>query len=215
MKKAAIILSGCGFLDGSEIYESVCTFLALEKCGVPYQCYAPNVEAYITNYITKTKTEEKRNILQEAARLARGNCKDLQEVDPDEYDVLILPGGFGAVANLSNFAEKGTNFDINPDVKKITEHFKTKKKPVGFICIAPVIAAKLYGPSLHCTIGNDKTTAKAIEAMGATHEARTVDDIVIDKKNKVVTTPAFMLGKSIRDVFGGITKLVEALLELA
>lgn len=215
MKKIAVLLSGCGFLDGSEIYETVTTFIALEAAGVSYQCVAPNIsQTRVMNYITKESMSEKRNVLIESARLARGNCQDLATVNADDYDALILPGGFGAASTLSNFAEKGSDCVIEPQVKTFIEAFKNAHKPVGFICIAPSIAAKIYGQSLRCTIGHDASTAQKLAAMGARHEACNADEIVIDPLNKVVTTPAYMVGQSITEISKGISKLVYAIVSM-
>lgn len=215
MKKVAVILSGCGVFDGSEVYESVCTFIALEKAGASYQCFAPNIpQTRVMNFITQEPMNESRNVLVESARLARGNVKDLATINVNDFDALILPGGFGAACNLSDFAEKGADCVIAPEVKTVINIFKNEKKPVGFICIAPAIAAKIYGDNLKCTIGNDKDTASALEAMGAKHQECTVDNIVVDQQHKVVTTPAFMLGQNISEVSAGIEKLVKQVLSM-
>ncbi len=209
MKQCAVLLSGCGVFDGSEIYETVCTLLALEKAGVAYQCVAPDItQHHVINHLTGQPMDEKRNVLVEAARLARGNIKSLSEVRPSDFDALIIPGGFGAAKNLSDFAFKGEHMAVNPEVLAFCQSFAKARKPVGFICIAPTLVSHVYGPGVRVTIGNDKGTAAALEAMGSIHESCHVTDCVADEAHKVVTVPAYMLAKSITEAKAGIDKLV-------
>lgn len=217
MKKIAVILSGSGVFDGSEIYESVLTFLRLEHNGVHYQCFAPNVEQlHVINHLTGEVAEgETRNVLVEAARLARGNVKDLAEANPDEFDALIIPGGFGAAKNLSDFALKGPECSINPDLERFARAIHQAGKPVGLICIAPAMTPKLLGTGIQCTIGNDAGVAEAITAMGGQHTDCSVDQIVIDEANKVITTPAYMLAGSITEAASGINRLVDEVVKRA
>lgn len=217
MKNIAVILSGSGVFDGSEIYESVLTFLRLEHNGVRYQCFAPNVEQlHVINHLTGEVAEgETRNVLVEAARLARGNVKDLAEANPDEFDALIIPGGFGAAKNLSDFAVKGPECSINPDLQRFARAIHQAGKPVGLICIAPAMTPKLLGTGIQCTIGNDAGVAEAITAMGGQHTDCSVDQIVIDEANKVITTPAYMLAGSITEAASGINRLVDEVVKRA
>lgn len=215
MKNIAIILSGCGVFDGSEIYESVCTFLALEKVGAAYQCFAPNIsQAKVVNHITGESMNESRNVLVESARLARGNVQDLTELNVNDFDALIFPGGFGAASSLSDFAEKGADCTVIPAIEKVIKAFSDAQKSVGFICITPTIAAKVYADNLQCSVGNDSETSKALALMGANPQECTVDDIIVDTKHKVVSTPAFMLGQNISEVAAGIEKLVNAIVTM-
>ena len=217
MKNIAVILSGSGVFDGSEIYESVLTFLRLEHNGVHYQCFAPNVEQlHVINHLTGEVAEgETRNVLVEAARLARGNVKDLAEANPDEFDALIIPGGFGAAKNLSDFAVKGHECSINPDLERFARAIHQAGKPVGLICIAPAMTPKLLGTGIQCTIGNDAGVAEAITAMGGQHTDCSVDQIVIDETSKVITTPAYMLAGSITEAASGINRLVDEVVKRA
>jgi len=217
MKKIAVILSGSGVFDGSEIYESVLTFLRLEHNSVHYQCFAPNVEQlHVINHLTGEVAEgETRNVLVEAARLARGNVKDLAEANPDEFDAMIIPGGFGAAKNLSDFAIKGHECSINPDLERFARAIHQAGKPVGLICIAPAMTPKLLGTGIQCTIGNDAGVAEAITAMGGQHTDCSVDQIVIDEANKVITTPAYMLAGSITEAASGINRLVDEVVKRA
>lgn len=215
-KKVAVILSGCGVYDGAEIYESVITLLRLDQRGVEVQCFAPNVtQHHVINHLTGEEMPESRNVLVEAARIARGAIKDLREADADDFDALIVPGGFGAAKNLSDFAISGAQATVQPDVLALAQAFAAAKKPVGLICIAPALAAKIFGPGVICTIGNDADTAAALTAMGAQHEDCAVDDIVEDPQHKLVTTPAYMLAKSVSEAASGINKLVDRVLELS
>ncbi|GAA0789510.1 isoprenoid biosynthesis glyoxalase ElbB [Marinobacterium sediminicola] len=217
MKNIAVILSGSGVFDGSEIYESVLTFLRLEHNGVRYQCFAPNIEQlHVINHLTGEVAEgEKRNVLVEAARLARGDIKDLADANPDEFDALIIPGGFGAAKNLSDFAVNGINCSINDDLVHFARAIHQSGKPVGLICIAPAMIPKLLGTGIQCTIGNDEGVAGAINAMGGQHQNCSVDQIVVDSSSKIVTTPAYMLAGSITEAASGINRLVDEVVKLA
>ncbi|MDP9709523.1 UNVERIFIED_ORG: enhancing lycopene biosynthesis protein 2 [Pseudomonas fluorescens] len=214
-KKVAVILSGCGVYDGAEIYESVITLLRLDQRGAQVQCFAPNIaQLHVINHLTGEEMPESRNVLVESARIARGNVKDLREADVEDFDALIVPGGFGAAKNLSNFAIEGAGCTVQPQVLALAEAFAEAGKPVGLICISPALAAKIYGPGVTCTIGNDADTVAAMNKMGATHEDCAVTDIIEDKARKLVTTPAYMLAQSISEAASGINKLVDRVLEL-
>lgn len=214
-KKVAVILSGCGVYDGAEIHESVITLLRLDQRGAKVQCFAPNIaQMHVIDHLTGEEMPESRNVLVESARIARGEVKDIREADAKDFDALIVPGGFGAAKNLSNFAVEGANCTVHPDVLALAEAFADACKPVGLICISPALAAKIYGPGVVCTIGKDAGTSAAVVKMGGTHEECDVHDIVEDVQRKLVTTPAYMEAKSISEAASGIYKLVDRVLEL-
>ena len=214
-KRVAVILSGCGVYDGAEIQESVITLLRLDQRGAQVQCFAPNIaQLHVLNHLTGEEMPESRNVLVESARIARGDVKDIREADVEDFDALIVPGGFGVAKNLSNFAIEGAGCTVQPQVLALAEAFAEAGKPVGLICISPALAAKIYGPGVACTIGNDADTAAAMNKMGATHQDCAVSDIVEDKARKLVTTPAYMLAQSISEAASGINKLVDRVLEL-
>ena len=216
MKKVAVILSGCGVFDGAELNESVLTLLHIAKQGASYQCYAPNIkQMHVINHLTGEEMNESRNVLVESARIARGEIKALTELNQADYDALVLPGGFGAAKNLSDFAVNGANAKVQQDVLLACQAFAHAKKPVGYICIAPAMIPLVYGAGSKATIGSDKDTAAAMSAMGAEHINCAVDDIVIDEQRKVVSTPAYMLAQSILDADAGIEKLVNKVLALS
>src|SRR5437868_3096941 len=170
-KKVAVILSGCGVYDGAEIQESVITLLRLDQRGALVQCFAPNIaQLHVINHLTGDVMPESRNVLIESARIARGQVKDIREANAEDFDALIVPGGFGAAKNLSNFAIEGVGCSVQAEVLALAEAFAEAGKPVGLICISPALAAKIYGPGVTCTIGNDADTAAAMIRMGATHE---------------------------------------------
>lgn len=216
-KKVGVLLSGCGVFDGAEIHESVLTLLALDQAGAQIICMAPDIEQMqVINHITQEPMEEKRNVLIESARIARGEIKDLKDVQATELDALIMPGGLGAAKNLSDFAVKGPEASVHPEVERILKSMIKAGKPVGAICIAPATLTKaLSEKKPEITIGNDVSTASAIEAMGGKHSECTVDMIHVDEKNKIVTTPAYMLGPGIKDIAVGIEKLVDKVIALA
>ena len=216
-KKVAVILSGCGVYDGSEIYESVITLLRLDQRGAQVQCFAPDIEqSQVVNHLTGEVTQETRNVLVESARLARGQVKSLHEARVDDFDALIIPGGFGAAKNLSDFASRGAACVVQPEVLSVAKAFAHADKPIGLICIASILATHIYGAGVTYTLGqNDSDAAAAARDMGAKHQACGVDDIVEDITRKLVTTPAYMLAQHIGEAACGINKLVDRVLELA
>jgi enhancing lycopene biosynthesis protein 2 len=217
-KRVGVILSGSGFLDGAEIHEATLTLLFLDRRGAKVTAMAPDVaQLHVVDHVKgEPAPGEGRNVLVEAARITRGAIADVKKVKASDLDALILPGGFGAAKNLCTFATEGVKLRVNPDVERLVRDMADAGKPLGFICIAPVIAAKVLGSrKVKLTIGNDPGTAAAIQALGAIHVDAPVDQIVVDEKNKVVSTPAYMLGPSIAAVSTGIEKLVGAVLEMA
>lgn len=216
MAKIGVLLSGCGVSDGSEIHEAVITLLTLDRAGAETVCMAPNVDQFdVVNHLTGEATGEKRNVLVESARIARGNIKDISKVRAADIDGLIIPGGFGAAKNLSDFAVKGKDAIVNEEVSRLLNDMVSAEKPIGAICIAPATLTKaLEGKNPEVTIGNDIGTAGTIEAMGGQHKKCSVDMIHVDSNNKLVTTPAYMLGPGIKDIAVGIEKLVNKVLEL-
>jgi enhancing lycopene biosynthesis protein 2 len=216
MAKVGVVLSGCGVFDGAEIHEAALTLLYLDKAGSQIICMAPDADqADVINHMKGEAAGEKRNVLIESSRIARGDIKNIKEVKAADLDALVFPGGFGAAKNLCSFALKGADCTVNVDVERLVKEMHSAKKPIGFICIAPVIAARVLG-SFHpqLTIGSDKDTADAIEKMGGKHVASPVENIVVDQKNKIVTTPAYMLGPSISKVARGIEKLIHEVLKM-
>lgn len=216
-KKVAVILSGCGVYDGSEIYESVITLLRLDQRGATVQCFAPDVDQmHVINHLTGEQMPGSRNVLVESARLARGEVKDLREAEVNDFDALIVPGGFGAAKNLSNFATGGANLTVLPQVLTVTKAFAAAGKPIGMMCIAPTMAAQVFGQGVICTLGrDDDPAAAAVRDMGVEHQACEVSEIIEDATHKLVTTPAYMLAQSISEAASGINKLVDRVLELA
>lgn len=217
-KKVGVVLSGCGVYDGAEIHEAVVTLLAISKTKANIICMAPDIaQLHVINHLKgEESTGESRNVLIESARIARGEIKDMKDIAIEDIDVLIFPGGFGAAKNLCDFAIKGKDCSVNLEVERLVKEMHAAKKPMGFVCIAPVIAAKVLGeytPTL--TIGSDEGTAAAIEAMGGKHVVRAVNEIAICEANKLVSTPAYMLGPGIVDVASGIELLVLKVLELS
>lgn len=215
MRKIAVILSGCGVFDGSEIHESVVTLLALSKAGLEYQCFSLNLpQKQVINHFTKETQSESRNMLVESARIARGNIKDIKDAKVEDFDAAIFPGGTGAACNLCNFFEKGSDCHIEEAVLQFAKTMHDAGKPLGFICIAPAMIPLVAGKEVLFTIGTDKDVASKIEAMGGKHKECSASDCVIDEKNKIVSTPAYMLAQSIAEVATGIEKLVQAIFKL-
>jgi enhancing lycopene biosynthesis protein 2 len=217
MPKVGVLLSGCGFLDGAEIHESVLTLLALDQAQATIVCCAPNIDFAEVDHLTKKPTGAKRNVLREAARIARGEIRDVATVKAGELDALILPGGFGAAKNLCDFADRGADCRVHPEVERLVGECLDQHKPVGAICIAPALLARIAGRrgvKAKLTIGNDPGTAKAIAALGCYHENQPVTAIAVDTDHKIVSTPAYMLGPGPAAVHEGIRKLVEKILAM-
>jgi enhancing lycopene biosynthesis protein 2 len=210
MTKVGVILSGCGVFDGSEIQEASATLIALAQHGIEYQCMAPDREFDVIDHRTQQPTGEKRNILTESARIARGEIISLDEVDGTNYDAFFLPGGFGAAKNLCTFAMQGADCEVDPQVERVLKEANSACKPIGFICIAPALGARVFGDKhVKVTIGHDPGTAAAVLATGAAHVEADADEIVIDDTLNIVSTPAYMEAKNPAQVFEGINALVE------
>lgn len=214
MKKIAVVLAGNGVYDGSEIHEATLTLLAIARNGAKFQCFAPDIEqAHVVNHFTGEEMSEKRNVLVEAARIARGDIKPLSEYKAEEYDSIIFPGGFGAAKNLCTFAFDGIDCKVNSDVENAVRSTVVAGKPVGALCISPVMIAKILG-DVKVTIGSDKGTATAIENLGGVHENTTHGEIVFDEKYNLVTSPCYMLDATIDQIALGAEKVVNKILEM-
>lgn len=216
MKKVAVILSGSGVYDGAEIQEAVITLLAIRENGAEYQCFAPDVaQMHVINHLSGEVSEgETRNVLVESARIARGEIKPVAECKPEDFDAIILPGGFGAAKNLCTFAVDGADCKVNEEVLAVCKAFAAADKPAGYACIAPALAAVVYREQRKLTIGNDDSAASGINAIGATHVNCPVDDIVVDTDAKLVTTPAYMLAGDILEAKAGLDKMVKTVLAM-
>ena len=212
--KIAVVLSGCGVYDGAEIHESVLTLLGIDKQGGAYQCFAPDVpQHHVVNHLTGDEAQETRNVLVESARIARGAVKDLKQYKAADFDALILPGGFGAAKNLCDFAFKGPECTVQPEVARALKETHAAKKPIGALCIAPAIIARTFAGA-QVTIGSDAATAAALEKMGAKHHTTGHGEIHVDQANKIVTTPCYMLEASISQIAEGADKVAHKVIEL-
>jgi enhancing lycopene biosynthesis protein 2 len=215
MKRFAIILAGCGQHDGSETHEVILTLLSLEQEHAQWQAFAPDIQHPVVNHLTEThNASETRSVLQESARLVRGRVQSLELADLDEFDGLIFPGGLGAVTTLCDWFEKQSDFTFNPQVKRLIDGAVAQRKAMGFICIAPIMIPKIYSDA-HLTIGNDSALAQQIEDMGSHHMWCAAQDVVVDRVNKVVSTPANMVANNIDEVYTGIRKLIKELIAMS
>lgn len=212
-KKIAIIIGGCGHRDGSEIHETTMTMLAVEEHGATYQMFAPNRNQYhVLNHLDGTEMHEQRNMLVEAARIARGNILPLENFDVNRFDAVIFPGGFGVAKNFFNYAFKGMDCEVDEQIAHIIQSVHQAGKPIGALCISPVLMAKILG-NITVTIGQDAKTARDIEQMGATNVNTSNGDVVTDKKNKIFSTPCYMLDANLVDIHEDAYNLVEAMME--
>ena len=218
MAKIGVILSGSGVYDGSEIHEAVITLLAIDRAGAEALCMAPDTDQmHVVNHLTGDVAEgESRNILVESARIARGNIKNIKDVSVNDFDALILPGGFGAAKNLCDFAVNGPDCTVNQDVAKMIRETVAAKKPLAAVCIAPALIAKVLGQSNSpaLTIGTDEETAAALNSMGAKHISCPVTEFIVDQENKIISSPAYMLAGRISEAAEGIEKTVKTLIDM-
>jgi len=217
--RVGVVLSGCGVFDGSEIHEAVSILIALDRRKAKIICMAPNIaQSETVNHATRKPDSQSRRVLEEAARIARGNIRDMAAVRAEELDALVFPGGYGAVKNLSTFATDGPNCKVNEQVERLLREMVKAKKSIGLACIAPVLAARVLGtaglkPKL--TIGTDKGTADAIAAMKGEHQNTAEIDVCIDEVNRLVTTPCYMNNVGPWVVYQGAEKMVEEVLRMA
>jgi enhancing lycopene biosynthesis protein 2 len=218
-KKIAVILCGSGFKDGSEIREAVAVLWALSQEPVEVQCFAPDAPQHdVVNCFTgQSVAGETRNMLVEAARIARGNILPLSKLDANDYAAVVMPGGFGAAKNLSTFAFKGSGGTVRPDVEAVLRAFHAANNPIGAVCIAPAVVALAFkGKGLELTVGAGGEAAQEIEKLGHRHHECAANEILVDAKNRVVTTPAYMFDDApLHEVFTGIQKLVRGVVKLA
>lgn len=218
MAKIALVLSGCGVFDGSEIHEAVACLVHLSRGGAAVSCFAPDMEAPAVNHLTHKPESQSRNVLAESARIARGKIRPLSALRASEFDGVVFPGGFGAAKNLCDFAQAGAGCAVQGDVERVVKEFHGMGKPVGMCCIAPVIAARVLGtghggPGAAVTIGNDPGTAAAIAAMGSKNVERPVEAAYTDEANRLVTSPAYMYGEApVHLVYEGIGRMIEQVL---
>ena len=214
MKKFAVILSGCGVFDGAEIHEATLSLLAISRQGASYEVFAPDInQHHVINHITGEEMDETRNVLVESARIARGKIRKLKEFNPASFDGLLIPGGFGAAKNLSTWAFEGAGSTVLPEVEQAITGMVALKKPVGALCISPVLLAKVLG-KVHLTIGDDESTIDALESLGAIHVPTTHGEVVVDPDYNLVTTPCYMLDASISQIADGARNLVDAMIKL-
>lgn len=218
MKRIGVLLCGSG-RDGSEIHESTFVLLSIKRRGALAVCFAPNgPQTYVRNHLTDKNTDEKRDMLVESARIARGDICDIKVVSASDIDALIIPGGTGTAASLSSFLAKGSSCTVHPQVQRIVGDMHKAHKPIGAICMAPATLAKALqniGVSAMLTAGDDSDVAQKLVAMGHRHKTCDAVDCVIDRENRIVTTPAYMNAKSIAEVWEGIDKLVAAVIGMS
>ena len=214
----AVVLAGCGRGDGSEIHESVSCLIHLDRCGLAYQCFAPDRPQHdVINHLTGKPAAETRNLLVEAARIARGHIKPLSELNPASFDAIVFPGGFGAAKNLCTFALQGVDKQVAPDVVPILRGFHAAHKPIALCCIAPVLAARALGttsggPGCRVTLGAPGPAADAVAAWGSQHEPQPLRGVCVDSVQRVITTPAYMDDDATpHGVFTGIGAMIDAL----
>lgn len=224
--KIGVLLSGNGVFDGSEIQEAVFTLLAIDELSGEAVCMAPDIDQHhVLNHLTGEEMPEKRNVLVESARIARGKISNLAEIKVEDLDALVLPGGFGAAKNLTKWAFSGPDGEILPDVKHLIIDMVSKGKPVCGLCMGPTVIAKaLEGSGIHAelTIGTTedpspyeiKAISEGINKTGAHAIMKKVSEILVDQKNKIVTAPCYMMEASVSEIRKNIRMAIEATFSL-
>jgi enhancing lycopene biosynthesis protein 2 len=208
-----VVLSGCGVLDGSEIHEAVMTLYAITLSGSSYEIFAPDVnQHHVVNHLNGSEVDQTRNVLVESARIARGKIKPLGDFSSDVFDAIIFPGGFGVAKNLSSWAFDGAGCSVNADVANAVRSMHRLHKPIGALCIAPVVIARILG-GVTVTIGKDAATVKEIETLGARHQMALQTQVVVDEKNMIFSTPCYMLDATIVDIAEGAKAIVSEMLK--
>lgn len=215
-KRIALILSGCGNKDGTEITEAVALIVGLSRGGAQLDFFAPDLNFTARNFLTGIPMDE-RNMMVEAARISRSQMQDLKTLNVDSYDALAFPGGMGAAVNLCDWSKKGANCEVLSDVRRAIEGFHKTERPIAAVCVAPVLLARVLGKhKITLTLGADDETAMEVRKTGAIHETCPVDDYITDRNHKIITTPAYMYGDAkFHQVFDGIQGLAKELLEMA
>ena len=215
MKKFAVILSGCGSRDGSEIHEATTLMLSIKQLNADYQCFSINKnQTKVINFITGKEMNESRNIMIESARIARGNIKELKELNIDNFDGVVLPGGFGSALNLCTFGLDNNNYEVNEELKNVLLGFKKQNKVICAVCIAPMILAKVF-QNINITIGNDKNISKIIDSLGNKNIETESENICVDKENKIITAPFYMLTNNIAVIYKEAYKVIEEAIKLS
>lgn len=213
MKKFAIILAGCGVYDGAEIHEAVMSMYAVAKNGAEYQLFAPDIDQHhVVNHLTGAEMPETRNVLVESARIARGKIKPLNELTMRDFDALLFPGGFGVAKNLCNYAFKGAECTVNVDISNVIREAISLRKPIGALCISPVLLAKIMG-EVTVTVGSDEGDAANVRAMGAQHIVTQPGEVIVDEKHRIFTTPCYQLNSTIVQIAEGADNIVATMLK--
>lgn len=213
--KAAVVLAGCGVMDGAEIHEAVMTMYAIDKNGGSYRLFAPNVaQHHVINHITGDEMKESRNVLTEAARIARGKISPMTDYRAADFDALIFPGGFGVAKNLCTYAFDGPDCHVDRVVEEAILATHRAGKPIGALCISPVLIARVLG-DVTVTIGNDRGTTADIAKLGGKHENKRHGEVAVDSKNLIVTAPCYMLDATLSEIARDAEAVVKALMELA
>jgi enhancing lycopene biosynthesis protein 2 len=219
MKKIAVVLCGSGYLDGSEIRESVAVLWALAREGASAQCFAPDeAQSDVVNCLSgQAASGESRNQLVEAARIARGNVKPLSELHARDYAGLVIPGGYGAAKNLCTFAANGSGGKVNPGMQRVLEEFRAAGKPIGAVCIAPAVLALAFpNKGFELTVGARGEASAEIEKLGHRHVEKSVHEWHVDRAHRIVTSPAYMYdGAALHELFAGVHGLVKDVLQFA
>lgn len=215
MKKIAVVLSGCGYLDGAEITEAVSTYISLSQHQAKWTTFALDQTAPSVNHIS-TENSEDRNILSEAARITRGQVQDLKLCNPEHFDGIVFPGGFGVAKNLCDWASQGAKCKVNPLVEKLIQTFFEQSKPICALCISPALIARVLKDQVTVTIGNDTATISEITKTGAQHEECKVTDFISDRESKVISSPAYMYDQATpAEVFTGVQAAIKEFILMA
>ena len=221
MKNFAIILSGCGGMDGTETHEATCLMLAIKQNGCNYRCFAINENQKYVVHSGMQQTSEKRNMLAEAGRLDRGITKDFAKLDKNQFDALVFPGGYGTGTSFSDFIEcngtsckKNLNYKVRAEIKNVIQEFHAQGKPVFAGCLATILPnGSLKGLKIMTDTG--RYTEEAIIKNGNKPVVCQAGEICIDEENKIITAPYYLSSKvDIDTIFAESDKGIKAVIAL-
>lgn len=224
--KIGVLLSGCGVNDGAEIHESVISLLAIQEMGWDYQCISIDApQHHVVNHLNGEVMQESRNMLIEAARIARGSILSINDVEPADLDALIIPGGFGSAKNFTKWAFHGPDCDIIPEVKLLLVNMVNVGKPIVALCISPVVLAKAFqgsgihptlsvGTSLEATPYDILEISEALESIGADVHQKSISEIQVDIKNRIICAPCYMMEATLPEIHANIKQALVALKDL-
>lgn len=224
--KIGVLLHGSGVYDGTEIQEAVLSLLAIRELGHEYICLAPDIQQHhVINHTNGEEMSERRNVLVESARIARGEIEALTLSHVDKIDALVLPGGFGTAKNFTKWAFSGPDGEIDPLVRDFLRSVIKQAKPIAALCMSPTTVAKALqdtGVKSTLSVGSNEAASPydidaisgGMEVAGARVEMKTVEEVSVDVENKIVCAPCYMMEADILQIRSNIYQAVKKMIDL-